>query len=163
MEREASLPDFDLSPITTPMEFVEFPFGSLRYEKMLALRDEMLRKPLGLKVYAEATEEEAGYRHFGVEQDGKLVACLMCVPLAEDTVKIRQMAVHGSLQGTGLGRRLMQEVESLLRADGIRHLTLNARHTAVGFYEALGYERVGDEFIEVGIPHWRMERLLPAL
>ena len=30
--------------------------------------------------------------------------------------------------------------------------------TAVGFYEKLGYASVGHEFMEVGIPHLRMEK-----
>ena len=145
------------------MEFVEFPFGSGQYDKMLVLRDEMLRKPLGLEVYAEATEAEAGYRHFGMEAGGRMVACLMCVPLAEGIVKIRQMAVHSDYQGTGLGRQLMEAVEALLRDEGTPKLTLNARHTAIGFYEKLGYHPVGEQFTEVGIPHQRMEKLLQRM
>jgi predicted GNAT family N-acyltransferase len=155
--------DFTLSQAlpgesSAPMQVCDIEYGSELYKAELALRDEMLRKPLGLEVYAEASEAEIGYRHFGIERDGAIVACLMCVPLENNTVKIRQMAVLTEFQGTGLGRRLMEEVEAVLRADGIGNLVLNARHTAIGFYEKLGYSKVGDEFIEVGIPHWRMEK-----
>ena len=143
------------------MQLIEIEYGSTLYEAELALRDEMLRKPLGLKVYAEASEAEVGYRHFALQAgDGELVACLMCVPLGPDSVKIRQMAVREAHQGSGLGRQLMQEVETLLRREGIGHFMLHARHTAVGFYEKLGYKAVGEPFEEVGIPHQRMEKSL---
>lgn len=140
------------------MKLTEIDYGSPLYRAELALRDEVLRKPLGLEVYAEATAAEVGYRHFGLENGGRLVACLMCVPLGPGSVKIRQMAVVPDKQGTGLGRRLMEEVEALLRADGVGHFMLHARYTATGFYEKLGYAKAGDEFVEVGIPHWRMEK-----
>jgi predicted GNAT family N-acyltransferase len=39
-------------------------------------------------------------------------------------------------------------------------MTLHARSTAVPFYAKLGYECVGDEFIEVTIPHWEMRKAL---
>ena len=34
--------------------------------------------------------------------------------------------------------------------------------TAVGFYEKLGYASVGREFMEVGLPHIRMEKHIQA-
>jgi predicted GNAT family N-acyltransferase len=39
-------------------------------------------------------------------------------------------------------------------------MVMNARKTAVGFYEKLGYNAKGDEFEEVTIPHFLMEKTL---
>jgi predicted GNAT family N-acyltransferase len=39
-------------------------------------------------------------------------------------------------------------------------MVLHARETAVPFYNALGYNSVGAQFEEVGIPHFRMEKAL---
>ena len=41
-----------------------------------------------------------------------------------------------------------------------KKIVLNARKTAVGFYEKLGYERKGDMFTEVGIAHFKMHKYL---
>ncbi len=135
-----------------------FPVGSQEYESALALRYRVLRKPLGV----EWTDEERGWelkeKHFGMWEDGKLVACLVVRPLGEGRAKIRQMAVEPELQGTGYGRRLLEGVEDWLGSEGIRRIELNARDVAVGFYEKLGYRRVGEGFTEVGIPHRRMEK-----
>ncbi|MEJ7682070.1 MAG: GNAT family N-acetyltransferase [Segetibacter sp.] len=37
---------------------------------------------------------------------------------------------------------------------------MHARKSAVGFYEKLGYKIVGDEFLELNIPHYIMEKQL---
>jgi predicted GNAT family N-acyltransferase len=39
-------------------------------------------------------------------------------------------------------------------------MVLHARETAVPFYLKLGYEVVGGQFEEVGIPHFKMEKKL---
>jgi predicted GNAT family N-acyltransferase len=37
---------------------------------------------------------------------------------------------------------------------------MNARKNALGFYDKLGYKVVGDEFLEVTLPHFTMEKEL---
>ena len=71
------------------------------------------------------------------------------------------MAVLEGLQGQGFGRAIMAGVEEILANEGrIKRIFLNARGTAIGFYSKLRYVGTGDEFIEVGIPHQRMEKTL---
>jgi predicted GNAT family N-acyltransferase len=141
-------------------EVVELEYGGTGYHRALELRHAVLRKPLGLDLFKEPISGEAENRHFGIERDGELLACLMCVPIGTGSIQIRQMAVREDRQGSGLGRRLMEAVEVRLRAEGTRLLVLNARVPAVGFYEKLGYQPIGERFIEVGIPHQRMEKPL---
>jgi len=80
--------------------------------------------------------------------------------LTEDHAKIRQTAVAAVYQRQGLGRRIMTQLEAALAARGFVSLSLHARSTAVGFYQKLGYETVGDEFIEVSISHRKMAKRL---
>jgi predicted GNAT family N-acyltransferase len=37
---------------------------------------------------------------------------------------------------------------------------MHARKSAVGFYEKLGYHIASEEFMEVNIPHYMMEKML---
>jgi GNAT superfamily N-acetyltransferase len=76
------------------------------------------------------------------------------------TVRLRQMAVLSGLQGKGIGRVLMMFAENIARDRGYKRLTMHARGTAVGFYEKLGYNICSDEFFEVTIPHYIMEKNL---
>ncbi len=93
------------------------------------------------------------------DASGGLVACVVAVPLSPTDARIRQMAVVASHQGLGVGRTLMAKLEEHLRARGFRRFVLDARTTAAGFYEKLGYRVVGDEFVAVTIPHVRMEKV----
>ena len=70
------------------------------------------------------------------------------------------MAVSPVLQGKGIGRVLMVFAENIARDRGYRRLTMHARKTAIGFYEKLGYKTQGEEFQEVTIPHFEMDKEL---
>jgi hypothetical protein len=134
-------------------------FGTPEYELARRLREEVLRKPLGLSLTDEDLEGEEHQLHFGLfESSGELVACGVAVPISRTEARIRQMAVLPSRQGTGLGGRLLEEIENDLRTRGFRTLVLDARTSAAGFYERLGYSALGEEFIHVTIPHIRMSK-----
>lgn len=70
------------------------------------------------------------------------------------------MAVQNNLQGKGIGASLMSFVENLARDKGYRNLVMHARDTAIGFYEKFGYKVLGEQFLEVGLPHHLMAKSL---
>ena len=83
--------------------------------------------------------------------------------LVEDepqTIRLRQMAVLNDLQGKGIGKALMQFAENLARDRGYQKITMHARKNAAGFYEKLGYKVISEEFTEITIPHYLMEKSL---
>jgi len=143
------------------MKFREIEFGSDDFRKECELRNEVLRLPIGLCLFDESSKKKEKQFHFGLfDQSGKLLACVIAAPLSSTEAKIRQMAVHPRHQGKGLGRRIIHDVETHLARRGFVHLVMHARMTAVGFYTKLDYARVGHEFVEVGIPHVRMEKFV---
>ncbi len=131
--------------------------GSPDYGRELALRDAVLRKPLGLSLGPVDLEKEQGEYHFGLfDEAGVLLACAIGSPLSATEARIRQVAVAADRQGRGLGRRLMLEAEAALAAKGFTRLELHARVSVEGFYRKLGYAPVGQEFLEVSLPHIAM-------
>ena len=117
----------------------------------------VLRAPMGLSLYDEDLESEVGQQHFGVFDDTQnLVACGIAVLVSPTAAQIRQMAVSVAHQQQGYGRQILCGIEDRLAASGQVHVSLHARMSAMGFYEKLGYAKIGEEFIEVGIPHIRM-------
>jgi predicted GNAT family N-acyltransferase len=70
------------------------------------------------------------------------------------------MAVEPSYQGTGTGKALLENAEYVASRSGFRKIILHARKGAVAFYKQAGYSTVGKPFIEVTIPHFRMEKFL---
>ncbi|MGH8045821.1 MAG: GNAT family N-acetyltransferase [Chthoniobacterales bacterium] len=141
------------------MIFREIVFDSDEYARECALRDEVLRVPLGMALEREDLETEKAELHFGLfRHDGVLLACAVASPTSPGVARIRQVAVSPHHQNLGLGRKLMHGLENDLHARGFHQLTLHARTTVAGFYEKLGYVRIGGEFIEISIPHVEMEK-----
>jgi predicted GNAT family N-acyltransferase len=75
-----------------------------------------------------------------------------------DYAKIGRMAVLKELRRCGVGRAVMEELTRVAADRGATRLVLHAQVQAIPFYAALGFRVVGDEFMEAGIPHRRMER-----
>lgn len=144
------------------MTFTTIAVGSLLYEAELALRDEVLRRPLGMRIADDKLSDEINQWHFGVSSGGELVACVILVPRSIAEGQLRQMAVSNEHQGSGVGRALVEQVEQQAWSRGIKHIMLHARATAIGFYERLGYACEGDEYLEVGLPHRTMTKTLDA-
>jgi GNAT superfamily N-acetyltransferase len=61
--------------------------------------------------------------------------------------RLRGMVTEPGNQGQGLGRGLLEEALRRLRAGGIEVLWANARDSAIGFYERLGFEVIGEGFL----------------
>lgn len=127
---------------------------------MVKLRHEILRKPLGLSFTKEELEKEKNNLHIVAYEDERLLGCCMLIEEDPQTVRLRQMAVMNDLQGKGIGKALMQFAENLARDRGYKRITMHARKEAAGFYEKMGYKRTGDEFKEITIPHYVMEKEL---
>jgi predicted GNAT family N-acyltransferase len=134
--------------------------GSDEYRQMVKLREDILRKPLGLSLSPDELENEKDNMLIGAFEDEDMLGCCMLVEESPDTVRLRQMAVLNDLQGKGIGRALMNFAENLARDRGYKKLSMHARKNVVGFYEKMGYKVHGDEFEEVTIPHYVMIKKL---
>jgi predicted GNAT family N-acyltransferase len=136
-------------------------FGTPEYDEAVALRYEVLRKPLGLDFLPEQLAAEWSDTHLaGFNSNGNLIAILILTPVDAETVKMRQVAISPQLQGQGLGAQLVRASEELAIRHNFRTISLHARETAVPFYLRLGYQIIGDKFEEVSIPHFKMVKKL---
>lgn len=127
---------------------------------MVHLRNEILRKPLGLIFTQDELEKEKEDVLMGAFEDDKMLGCCLLTKVDSKTIRLRQMAVPNSMQGKGIGRALMIFAENIARDLGYKVLLMHARKTATGFYEKLGYSVLGNEFEEVTLPHYVMQKNL---
>jgi GNAT superfamily N-acetyltransferase len=79
-----------------------------------------------------------------------------------DAWRLRGMAVSADQQGCGIGRLVLDAAVAAVREAGSPLLWANGRTSALGFYERLGWRRVGEEFTygPAGIPHYVIVRTL---
>ena len=135
-------------------------YGTPLYDELVALRYEVLRKPLGLYFTDEQLASEKEYIHFGAYDGDELVGTLQLVPEPHGRMKMRQVAVDPARQGEGIGAAMVDAAEAFARDKDFIIMHCHARATAAHFYERLGYQKIGDMFEEVTIPHWAMEKHL---
>ncbi len=134
--------------------------GSSEYRQMLKLRNDVLRKPLGISFTEEELEKEKDNLLVAAYDDDQLLGCCMLVKKSEKAMRLRQMAVLDNLQGKGIGKALTIFAENLARDRKFKSMIMHARKDTVGFYQKMGYNVVSDEFVEIGIPHVVMEKEL---
>jgi len=141
-----------------PLKIIDH--NSKEYKQMVELRRQILRKPLGLDFTNEELSVEKEDLLIAAYEDDTMLGCCILTQIEPNAVRLRQMAVKSGLQGKGIGRVLLEFAENIARDRGNKKLTMHARKTAVGFYEKQGYKIAGDEYTEVTIPHFNMEKKL---
>ena len=92
--------------------------------------------------------------HCFIERDGKVCAYLRAYK-SDEGVKIGRVLTIP--HGVGLGKRLMEAaMPKIKEAFGADEIILHSQIQAEGFYEKLGFKRVGEVFLEEGIEHVTM-------
>lgn len=127
------------------------------YQDAIKIRKEVFMEEQGFAEEVEMDGLDDRCYHLVAYQDGEAVATLRLYELVPDDVyKVQRVAVVKKARGQGFGRQIMEEAERFGRDSLIKQLTLAAQNTAISFYEALGYQIEGEEFMEAGVPHHTM-------
>lgn len=117
------------------------------------IRHEILRKgePIEKCIYPNDNAETT--THFGLYQKNMLVGVISIFETSNalfsdaKQFQIRGMAVLETHQKKGYGAALVNEAVAYLKTNEENYtLWFNARIIAVGFYEKLGFEKIGDAF-----------------
>lgn len=143
-----------------PIVVHEAPVGSALYAQALALREAVLRQPLGLRLSEEELEDDKLRTHFCAVQNGEVRGCVSLRPLEAGGVQLKQMAVAEQRRLEGIGGALVAHAEAWARDRGMATMMMHARIGADGFYARLGYEAEGPMFEENTIPHVKMTKRL---
>ena len=126
------------------------------YDASVQLRYKVLRAPLGLHYTHEQLEAEKNQEHVVAKINNEIVGVALLQDAGNAVLKVRQVAVSPDFQQRGIGSELMAFAEEYALENHFNSIMLHARKTAVPFYEVLDYETEGDEFTEIGIPHYKM-------
>lgn len=92
-------------------------------------------------------------RHFWVPDDGGPVAYLRMVVEPDDTRRIGRVCTAAQARQHGLAARLMDQA---VREVGDHRCVLSAQAHLAGWYTRWGFQVVGPEFLDDGIPHLPM-------
>jgi N-acetylglutamate synthase-like GNAT family acetyltransferase len=99
-----------------------------------------------------------------VTDDGKIVGTGRIQFNSESVAQVRYMAVDPDFHGQGIGRKLMETMESYCRQSGRSSIFLQARENAVPFYLSMGYRVVEKTFLLFGeVQHFAMQKEIGVL
>ncbi|NEU57126.1 GNAT family N-acetyltransferase [Halorussus sp. MSC15.2] len=101
-----------------------------------------------------------GERGEGTDADRAPVGVGRLREVGDRTGKVERIAVLEEHRGEGVGRTIIDEIESTAAEQGLSTLVMHAQTPVEQFYRDLGYETTSDVFEEAGIPHVEMEKSL---
>ena len=81
-------------------------------------------------------------------KDGVMVGCCALIAMATGEFEVAKMAVAEGHQGSGIGRRVLEETIATARALGAKRLYLETNHIlgpAIRLYEAVGFRHLPPE------------------
>lgn len=82
--------------------------------------------------------------------------------LDSQTAKVERVAVLKAARGAGIGKRIMIEALAVLSKANVSAVQIHAQESVQDFYQRLGFEPEGEVFVEAGIPHVKMNKLLTS-
>jgi len=131
-------------------------------EQTFPLRSKVLRKGAPFTECILPTDGIAGIYHLGCFVNDRLVCIATFFPedypeRGEGGMRLRGMATDPEFAGKGYGAELINFALAELKESHVVYMWCNARSTAAGFYEKLGFKLISEEFEIPGIgPHFNM-------
>lgn len=129
-------------------------------ERAFTLRKEVFVHEQGVPLSLELDEHDATAIHFIVNDGEDTIATARLREIEPKIGKVERVCVLSSYRGKRLGVLIMQTVEQYAKSIDFKTLKLNAQSYAVPFYEKLDYVVTSPEFMDAGIPHRAMEKVL---
>ncbi len=132
------------------------PKTNVEFESMYDLRWRVLREPWNQPKGSEKDSEEANAIPFIALLNDVIIGTARYHGINDHVGQVRYLAIDPNYQRKGVGRSLMEAIHVSARSR-VKYLILNARETAVKFFEKLGYQIIGDGPLLFGtIKHKKM-------
>jgi len=137
------------------------PESAEQFASYYGLRWRILRAPWDQPRGSERDEFEDIANHLmATDSAGRLVGVGRLHKNTDTEAQIRYLAIEVDCRGLGVGRAIVQQLESMACAQGTQRIVLNSRKDVVGFYERLGYRVVEAGLTLFGhVEHSKMEKV----
>jgi len=139
--------------------FKQIDYDSTRYWEAVKLRSKVLREPLNMQFTDEQLQAEYPYIHLAAIWKNMIIGCLYLIREGNNA-RLKQFCVEPELQGLGIGKKIVELTEKFCKENDMNYIYMHAREYAVPFYEKLGYRKYDEQFLEIGLPHWKLQKWL---
>jgi len=148
--------DYELIAVTTPEDWMAY--HAIRRQELFEAKGRH-----GIYDPNRADERQPGMHHFMFRREGKPIGTTRLDIRADGTCVFRLVAITAAEQGRGHGRVMGAMVEAQAKAFGARIVLVNAAPSALGYYEALGWQRYvwdREELVSIASDCIQMRKLL---
>jgi predicted GNAT family N-acyltransferase len=134
----------EIKPVKTKEEYKQI----LNIRKIVFIEEQKVPKKIEIDEY----EEEATY--FIAYLNKEPVGCARI--RFNKFAKLERIAILKKYRGRGFGTKLTEYLIDHCHKKNIFDIRLNSQLYVAGFYEKIGFKRVGELFFEAGIEHVEM-------
>lgn len=133
------------------------------FKQYYALRWRVLRKPWHQAKGSEQDKDESSSCHFIAVKNNTILGVARLQNISPGEAQLRYMAVDTKSSRQGIGKKIIQAIESHADKNNIHYIKLHARENAVGFYKKMGYEVTEKSYLLFDcIQHYKMKKTLRA-
>ncbi len=126
---------------------------------IISIRTEAFIEGRGVPPEIEIDGKDPYLLHFCLYDGIMLVAYLRAEAMG-GMLHIGRVCVRKTERNKGLGRQLVNYLFEYSVKNGFCAVELSAVDTAVGFYEKMGFCPEGEFYLETGVPHIYMKKIL---
>ncbi len=133
---------------------------SLDFPTIQQIRHLVFQKEQGVPAELEFDGKDETADHLLAYLDAQPVGTARLRRLDHQTAKVERVAVLKAARGSGIGKHMMVEALAILKKANVAEVQIHAQEAVRDFYQRLGFEPEGEVFVEAGIPHVKMKKLL---
>lgn len=141
------MPEIEYIDVTTPEDYL----------KSVTIRSIVFMDEQNISFYDEFDEHDLKSSHFLITVDGEPAGTARMRSIG-GYAKFERLAVRKEYRKLGLGKGILTHVLKHIDNLGHQKTLINAQTYLIKFYEGFGFVREGKEFMDAGLPHYRMTR-----
>lgn len=122
------------------------------------IRKEVFVDEQGFKNEFDSIDDNAIHFLLFDENKNAAAVCRAYSDGDEKEYHIGRIAVKKECRSKGLGAKLLKGAEDYLSSVGVKTIVLSSQKRVCGFYEKLGYEKFGGEYLDEFCPHIMMKK-----
>ncbi len=144
------------------MVFAKIAENEKELQDAFFIREEVFVKEQGIPLPLEKDEYDKIATHFVAYFDNRPIAAGRVRFSENQIASVDRVCVMPNFRRKQIGVLMMQSLEQYIQGSNIKKVKINAQTHAIPFYEKQQYYITSPEFLDAGIPHRAMEKVLDS-
>ncbi len=109
-------------------------------------------------VYQDTDNKDQKAWHIFIKENEEIIAYARVFKPGDyfEKASIGRVVVNPKFRGQELGKKIMNDSINFIKKLGFDEIEISAQTYLLKFYNELGFNRVGEEYLEDGLPHCKM-------